>query len=386
MALRQRGPDSRVDIMRDLGQSPRIALLRAGGLGDFISTTAALRAVRAALPQASLTLITSPNVAPLARRYDAIDHIVVAPAYPGVVKGTPDDAATSAFFKSMEREHFDLALQWHGGGTHSNRFVQRLGARVTAGFKGEDAPPLDHWIPYDVRQHEVLRYLDLLRLLGIESSDVRTYLPVIPADHEELSALRGLVDQKALDQGMCMGIHASAGAPSRRWAPERFALVADRLLEEFGFQAVLVTAGPGQESDSAAVVANMAARNRAVDLGGKITLGGLVALISQLGFFLGNDSGPSHMAVALGTPSVVVFGSAHPINWAPLERTYHRAVAYWAAPCRWMINDGCPDTAHVPCIQGVQPEEVLAEARQLLRMLGMKPPRPKRRPRGTHTA
>lgn len=353
----------------ELERAPKIALLRGGGIGDFLSTTAALKTLRAALPQASITLLTNPTLAHFARRYGAIDRIVVAPSFPGIVEGAPDECTLARFFDAMRQECFDLAMQWHGGGSHSNSFVNRLGARLTVGFKGEEAEPLDRWIPYDLRQHETLRYLDLLRLVGIQATDTGSYLPVLPSDLEELSAASDLLDLGALGRGRCMGIHASAGGSSRRWEARRFAFVADRLLEEFDLERVIVTAGPGQEADSAAVAESMVARDRAVDLGGKITLGALVALISQLHFFLSNDSGPAHMATALDIPSVVVFGSAHPANWAPLERTWHRIVANWSAPCRWMVRDGCSDSPDVECLLGVHPQEVLRECRQLLHLV-----------------
>ncbi|MGE5619683.1 MAG: glycosyltransferase family 9 protein [Sphingomonadaceae bacterium] len=364
IARRRRG-----SAIADDGPAPKIALLRGGGLGDFLSTTAALKALRASLPLASITLLTNPSLAAFAQRYGEIDRIVVSPPFPGVIDGTPDEAALADFFRAMRLERFDLAMQWHGGGTQSNDFLRRLGARLTIGFKGEDAQPLDRWIPYDLRQHESLRYLDLLRLVGIHASDFSTYLPLLPSDFEELAAVGDRLDLQALQRGRCMGIHASAGGMSRRWKPQHFAHVADRLLAEFDLEYVVVTAGAGQEPDSAAVIQSMQARDRAVDLGGRISLGALVALISQLRFFLSNDSGPAHMAVALDTPSVVVFGSAHPSNWAPLDRTWHRVVANWSTPCRWMENDGCPDTPEVPCLMGLDPEEVLRESRQLLSLL-----------------
>ena len=363
----------RVATVRDrlarLCRRPRIAILRGGGLGDFLSTTAALRALRDALPEAHITLITGPTLAPFAARYPEIDRIVTAPSFPGVVEGPPDPTASDRFFRAMRSERFDLALQWHGGGTQSNHFVNQLGAKMTAGFKGDDAEPLELWLPYDIRQHESLRYLDLLRLIGIRASDFRSHLPVLPSDREELARVLEPGHLQALRRGRCFGLHASAGGLSRRWAPDRFAFVADHLAADFHPDVIFVTAGPGQEGDSSAVVRAMAARHLAVDLGGRISLGALVALIADLRFFLSNDSGPAHMAAALDVPSVVVFGSAHPINWGPLERCFHRQVANWATPCRWMVNDGCSDTPDVPCLTGVSPESVLQEARQLLALL-----------------
>jgi len=178
MAHRRDGPTPRVAFPQDLSPEARIAILRGGALGDFLCTTAALSALRASLPNAAITLITSPIVAPLARRYDAIDRIIVGPAYHGVFPGAQDDDTLADFFEAMRLEQFDLAFQWHGGGRYSNGFVRRLGAKHTVGFKSDDAPPLDRWLPYDARQHELLRYLDLLRLLGIDCAATRPYLPV----------------------------------------------------------------------------------------------------------------------------------------------------------------------------------------------------------------
>ena len=120
--------------------------------------------------------------------------------------------------------------------------------------------------------------------------------------------------------------------------------ISNHLLEEFDLEGVLVTAGPGQEGDSTSVVDAMRHRDRAVNLGGKTSLGALVALINRLSFFMSNDSGPSHMARALGVPSLVVFGPANPMNWGPLDRTWHRLVAVWDTPCRCMPDDGCPNS------------------------------------------
>ena len=85
--------------------------------------TAALKGLTLALPEASITLLTSPLLAGFAGRYTAFKKIVTVPPYPGVTDGPPDEGATSAFFQEMCDERFDLALQWHGGGQNSNGFV-----------------------------------------------------------------------------------------------------------------------------------------------------------------------------------------------------------------------------------------------------------------------
>lgn len=359
-------PGAMHNVLDELGPAPKIAILRGGGIGDFLSTTAALRALRASVPAAHITLITRQGLAEFCKRYSSIDSIVVAPFYRGVNDGPVDRAQINRFFAQMRREKFDLAVQWHGGGTNSNPFVRSLGARITAGFRGEDAADLDFWLPYDHHHHEVLRYLDLVTLLGGRIDGYHTDLPLIPEDYADLHRLANVIDLEALREGRYIGFHVSSGVPSRRWPPERFAAVANALLDEQDLEGIVLTAGPGQDEDATAVMFGIKNRQRVVNLAGRTSLGALAALISQLRLYISNDSGPAHMAVALRTPCVVIFGSGNPINWAPLGRAWHRPVADLSTPCRWMIHDGCQDEPTVPCLQGVHVEAVLREARSLL--------------------
>ena len=77
-----------------------------------------------------------------------------------------DPIEQERFFEAMRQEHFDLALQIHGGGRYSNPFLLNLGAKVTVGLKTPDAVPLDRWIPYIYFQSEILRYLEVVSLVG----------------------------------------------------------------------------------------------------------------------------------------------------------------------------------------------------------------------------
>ncbi|HLH26771.1 MAG TPA: glycosyltransferase family 9 protein [Chloroflexota bacterium] len=354
------------NLLNSLGPAPKVAILRGGGLGDFLVTTPALRALRAALPDATLVLLTTAYLDPLARRYAAIDRVVLVPPCAGVTDGVPNADVLAAFVEAMREECFDLALQWVGGGQHSNAFVRRLGARLTAGFRAHGAAPLDYWLPYDPRQHEVLRYLDLLRLLGAEPQGTALELPLVPSDYTELAALDDVLDLERWRRGELIGVNLGAGAPTRRWAPEQYAAVINALGEEREIAGVVVDAPEDQRPAAARFVNALKRPAQAIDLAGRTSLGALIALISRYRLFLTNDSGPAHMANALGTPTVVVFGSANPLNWAPLNRTWQRVVADWGTPCRYLADDGCAGDSYSPCLQGVTVDAVLQEARGLL--------------------
>src|SRR2546430_2056491 len=154
----------------------RIAVLRANALGDFIFALPALEALRAAYPQAEIVLLAKKwHATFLQGRPGPVDRVVAVPPYPGVSEepGTPSTrhslectAELEQFFEAMAQERFDLAIQIHGGGRYSNPFLLRLGARLTVGLKTPDAAPLDRWVPYVYIQSEVLRYLEVVALVG----------------------------------------------------------------------------------------------------------------------------------------------------------------------------------------------------------------------------
>lgn len=206
----------------------RIAVLRANAIGDFIFTLPALASLRAAYPEAEIVVLLGRpwHAAFLAGRPGPVDRVVVIPPCRGV--GEPesfvnDEAALDRFFATMAAERFDLALQLHGGGKNSNPFVRRLGARVTAGFKAEDAPPLDRWMPYIYFQHEIMRFLEAVALTGAPAVTIEPRVPVTEID---LAEARALVPEDGRPLGV---LHPGANDPRRRWPPEKFAAVGDAL-------------------------------------------------------------------------------------------------------------------------------------------------------------
>jgi ADP-heptose:LPS heptosyltransferase len=149
--------------------------------------------------------------------------------------------------------------------------------------------------------------------------------------------------------------------PARRWAPARFAAVADVLAARHG-AAVVLTGGPGEVDLTAAVAARMWAP--ALNLAGRTTLGALGALIAALDLYVTNDSGPAHLAYAALTPSVTIFGPGDLPRWGPLDRRQHRVVreAVACSPCFYYE---CPIDHR--CLRGIAPARVIDAAEFLLR-------------------
>jgi ADP-heptose:LPS heptosyltransferase len=344
----------------------RIAVLRAlPGLGDFLCGVPALRSLRAAHPDAELTLIGLPSTAPLAERFGHyIDQLLPFPGFPGIPEVPLDAARTVAFLADAQRRPYDLAIQMHGSGVATNAFVGLLGARRAAGLFLAGLPVADPelFLAYPADVPEPVRYLALMEFLGFPADDAALEFPLRPDDE---AAWQELADRCALAAGGYACVHPGAAEPRRRWPPERFAAVAE-VLAGRGLTVVL-TGSAAERGLTAAVAAAM--RAPAVDVGGQTTLGGVAALVAHAALTVTNDTGTSHLAAALGAPSAVVFSASDPRRWAPLDGSRHRALGAVRAPAPAVeprcLRDGCRRYGD-PVLGEVTVDEVVAACDGLL--------------------
>ncbi len=306
----------------------RIAVLRANFLGDLVLTLPALTALRAAYPDAEVTLLGAPWHAELLEgRPGPWDRVVVVPPWPGVhdaPRASREGPEVDRFLAGQREEGYDLALQLHGGGGNSNPLVAALGARVTAGARDTGAPPLDRWLPYASDQHEVLRCLELVGLVGAVPVTLEPRLAVTAADAAAADAV--------LPAGPdpLVALHPGAQDPRRRWPAACFAELAGDLAAA-GARVVLVGAG----DDDRAAAAEIRGRTRApvLDLVGRLTRGGLAGVLARCRVVVGNDSGPRHLAEAVGTATVGVFLERNLLNAGPLTRWRHRVAVSARTDC-----------------------------------------------------
>lgn len=305
-----------------LTRSPRIdartiasvAVLRALKIGDLFCAIPALRAIRSALPQARIVLIGLPWAREFVRRFShLVDGFCEFPGWPGLPETAPRIDRVPDFLREIQQERFDLAIQLHGSGAIVNQIIGLMGARVTAGFypAGSGWPKSDLFIPWPEQGLEVRRLLTLTDHLGFPAAGEHLEFPLSEAD---LAAARGLVDA---DGGAYACVHPGASAAERRWPVERFAVVAQALAAR-GLRIVLT--GTAEEQQ---LTRSVAASLAAIDLADKTDLGTTAAVISGARLLVCNDTGVSHIAAAVGTPSVVVSTGCNPSRWAPLDTAKH---------------------------------------------------------------
>lgn len=349
------------------GGLARVVVLRALMLGDLLCAVPALRALRAGLPAARITLIGLPWAAELAHRLACVDDFIALPGYPGLAEAPADVRALPAFLQTVQSRRYDLAVQLHGSGAVSNVLLACLGARYHAGFHdgrcwypNERAPEAALWRPWPQDGHELFRLLALTDHLGMPRRGTALEFPLLPADRAALAGVWPEVD--AAVPYAC--VHPGAQLPSRRWLPERFAQVADGLAAR-GWRIVLT--GSAAETALAREV-EQRMRARAVNLAGRTSLWTLGALVERARLVVSNDTGISHIAAALRTPSVIVSCGADVARWAPLDRARHRVLAH-SVPCRPCSARTCP-TGH-ECAHGVSAQRVLAAVPGPAACLGM---------------
>jgi ADP-heptose:LPS heptosyltransferase len=299
-----------------------IAIFRALQLGDLLCAVPALRALRRASPQARITLVGLPWARAFALRFcDYVDDFVAFPGAPPLPEQTPDVARLPAFFADMQARGFDLGIQMHGNGVHTNGIVARFGAKRLAGFHTADGPVSESrcFLPYPAHLHEIRRNLRLVEFLGAPPQGEALAFPLTQRDRDELGSIVGL---PRLVPGSYACLHPGARNPAKRWPVERFARLGDAL-HASGFDIVL-TGSAGERPIADAVARAMRAPSH--NVASPISIGAMAALLADARLLVTNDTGVSHVAVGLGLPSIVVFFATDPRQWAPLDARLHRTV------------------------------------------------------------
>ena len=277
------------------GKKPRLVVLRALKLGDFLTGLPSLRALGRAFP----------------------DHerILITPAwYSTFLQETGMTAIHDSFGLAplgRSLREADVAVDLHGRGPESQRLLLDLTPRRLISFEHVDVPNTAGHPRWRPDEHEVHRWCRMLSESGVS------------ADPHDLR-----IDTRRLPASPAIGatvIHPGAASQSRRWPVDRFAAVARMEIAQ-GRQ-VVVTGSPG-EKHLAVQVAELARLPEASVVAGSTSLIQLAALIARAGRLLSGDTGVAHLATATATPSVVLFGPVPPSEWGPPTSPSH--IALWA--------------------------------------------------------
>lgn len=356
----------------------RILIVKLADLGDVLSATPALRALRVTFPAAQITVLVTPKTEAVLSGSAYVDRVLTFDKF---IYDRPAEALRPASILAMLRfawklrwQRFDTVVILHHlttrwGALKYAGLALATGARRRVGLDNGRGWFLTHRAPdagFGAR-HEVDYNLAVVSLLGAQTDDTRLEVPRTPADAAFADEVLGSPGQMDPHRPL-VAIHPGSGGWSlaRRWDLDRFAAVADALAERHGARIVLV----GARADH---VSEVAARMEAepINLEGRTTVGQLAAVLRRCTLFIGADSGIMHVAAAAGTPTVAIFGPTNPLAWGPWlppERTRVLRSAPLCSPCAYTESglgrpQGCPERT---CMRMVTVEQVLGAAEELL--------------------
>jgi ADP-heptose:LPS heptosyltransferase len=342
----------------------KIAVLGPGSVGDFVFTLPALHALKTAYPGAELALVGKQwHTGFLRGRPGPVDRVFELPPLPGVglhPEALADPAPVQRAIEAIRAEHFDIAAQMFGGGRYSNPLVAQFGARLSIGARADDAPPLDRWVPFAEPGNRRLALLEVASLAGANVPLPLRELAVTAADRLEADAVLRVGAGQRL-----VVLQPGATDPRRCWPAESFAALGDALS-----RAGVLVAVNGTEAEAPLVRAVVGAmRAPALDLAGRLSLRGLCGLIERAALVVSNDTGPLHLALAIGTPSVGIFWLTNLINAIPLRQGLLRAALAVRVHCPVCgaenLRTRCPHDASF--VAEVPVDEVTSMATSLLR-------------------
>ncbi|MFQ6131470.1 MAG: lipopolysaccharide heptosyltransferase II [Armatimonadota bacterium] len=344
--------------MTELVPSPsRILIVKLTSVGDILHTFPAVGAIARAFPQAALSWAVDARMADLVRANPHVDDLIVVGRDDGhsAVPRWRDYARAA---RQARAARFDLAVDMQGLLksaiiTYYSAAPRRLGfgwcrvgGRWALNMRLPGPPPARHAV--DV-------YCEFARYLGAEPDPAQFDLAPRQADGAAAEALLAKAFGAVPDMPVVL-LPASAW-PSKQWPPDRFAALARALAAEGAHVAVLASAGA---RDLAADIARRAGGGVA-SLAGQTTLGQLISLLERCRLAVGGDTGPTHIAAALGVPTLALYGPTSPEVTGPRGPAV-RVVRHQVpcAPCRERACD------HWECMLDLSPDEVVAAARQLL--------------------
>ncbi|MFL6279769.1 MAG: glycosyltransferase family 9 protein [Vicinamibacterales bacterium] len=341
----------------------RILVLRLERIGDLLMTLPALADLRAFAPGARIDLVVGSWNGDLARAIDPVTRVLCLDAS-WLARESQGQGILSlmAAARRWRGTQYDLAINFEPD-IRGNLMLSVSGAAWTAGYRSAGGGPLlDAALDYDTSAHTSDNARRLVA--AVFDSAVPEEQPptlVVPSEaHENASRL-------LIDAGHpLIGIHVSGGRAIKQWPAERFAEVARRLVEHAG--ATIVLSGGATDRPMVETVKSAVPASRVVDVAGHIDLLTLAGLTERLDLLVTGDTGPMHLAVAVGTPVVAVFGPSDPARYGPrgpLDRVVR--VDLPCSPCNRIRLPPARCVGHTPdCLEFVTVNDVFSAAVSVL--------------------
>lgn len=335
----------------------KILITRTDRIGDVLLSTPAIKALRKRFPRSHIAVMVRPYARDIVLGNPYLDEVVVYDKY-GAQRSF---LASIKFAQSLRRKRFTLALMLHPTNrVHILSFLagikNRVGFNRKMGFLLTDK--IEH-TKHLGQKHELEYSLDIIRFFGIEPEDKDLFMPI--RQDSEMYIEQFLATQGCQRGDKLIALHPGASCPSKIWPKERFAEVADKLADEFKVK-VVVVAGPDDIDIGKDLIGFM--HCACIDACGKTSVSQLASLLRRCCLFISNDSGPVHIATAVGVPVVAIFGRSQaglgPRRWGPTGKddiVLHKDVG-----CKACMAHNCQKG--FACLRAISVDEVADASRK----------------------
>ena len=341
----------------DMHEPKRILLIRTDRIGDVALSTPAIKAAYEAYSNSFIAFAVQPYAKDIVEGNPYLDEVIIfdkEKAHKGV-------RGMLKFAQTLKEKKFNIAIVLHPTNrVHIAIFLAGIPERV--GYNKKMGFLLTKKIPHTKqfgRKHELEYTLDVLRAGGIEPKDNKPFMHI---DEKAESRIEELLSSKGVaGDDLIVAIHPGASCPSKRWDAAKFAGLADEIMETFNTK-VIIVAGPKDVTLGNKVSSLI--KHNTVNLSGALSVKELASLLKRCTLFISNDSGPVHIAVAVGTPVVSIFGrnekGLSPVRWRPLGKddiVIHKDVG-----CKECLAHDCK--INFKCLETIKVNEVLDAVRK----------------------
>jgi lipopolysaccharide heptosyltransferase II len=343
----------------------RFLIILIAGIGDLVMGSASLRALRRGHPDVEIQLLTSSEASMLAVNYPYLDQVWAFPIRE-IRRDKVQVLKAIQVIRQMRKIQFDLCANLYR--VTSSRGALRMGfltSLIRAREKiGHNSMGFGRFLDKKAaketfqNRHFTDAMMDLAKLAGGVPDDQGIEVFWDKSVEPKWATFFSKEGQEI--QPLCIGINPGADRPEKRWSPENHAIVADRLSELRGAK-IFVFGGPGEEHLAYRI--EKAVKHPVTNFAGKLSLNELAYMISRLDLFVTNDSGPMHIAAAVKTPVVALFGPEDPVYTRPYTSPDLYRIVQKELDCRPCVNERCDWPI---CMESLKPEEVLQACLELL--------------------
>lgn len=341
----------------DLNKNIRnILIIRTAYVGDILMTLPVLKPLKARFPQAKISFLASREGAQLLKGNPYIDRIFHLNPFWFYQSSIMEYLH---FIKQVRAERFDIVLEARGDIRELWFIVSLLRSRfkVSYGFGG-GAYLLTHVVPFTHIKHRVEYHLDLVRYLGCSTDGIEWGIYL---SEDERKGIREILEDSGIKEPF-VTVHPGARGPLKRWSTKGYAEVCDSIREQYKMPLVLL--GSEAEKNLTSEIAKNTRLNPII-LTGRLSLRELAGILSESALFICNDSAPMHIAAAMKTPTVAIFGPSKSLETGPYGNICR--IVEKDFPCRVTCDESvCSHNMYQACMKAISPQDVFSAVRELM--------------------